>query len=138
MPAKSRFVRLDAFTKTVEDARVRTTSGGIVTIASLLIVLYLVWGEWADYRRVVVRPELIVDKGRGMRAAEILLSGTKLTSIFNSRGENGDSPKHYLSSNTLRAAVARCHGRFRRATNRGRTWRQQGQVGSNGRGWRND
>ena len=66
MPPKSRFTRLDAFTKTVEDARIRTTSGGIVTIASLLIVLYLVWGEWADYRRVVVNPELIVDKGRGM------------------------------------------------------------------------
>ncbi|MCJ1328862.1 hypothetical protein MMC10_005539 [Thelotrema lepadinum] len=67
MPAKSRFTRLDAFTKTVEDARVRTTSGGVVTIVSLLIVFYLVWGEWVDYRRVVVRPELIVDKGRGER-----------------------------------------------------------------------
>lgn len=65
MPAKSRFTRLDAFTKTVDEARVRTTSGGIVTIASLLIVLYLAWGEWADYRRIVVHPELIVDKGRG-------------------------------------------------------------------------
>ena len=65
MPAKSRFVRLDAFTKTVEDARIRTTSGGIVTIASILVVLYLVWGEWADYRRVIVKPELIVDKSRG-------------------------------------------------------------------------
>lgn len=65
MPAKSRFTRLDAFTKTVEDARVRTTSGGIVTITSLLIVLYLVWGEWTEYRRIVVRPELVVDKGRG-------------------------------------------------------------------------
>lgn len=66
MPAKSRFTRLDAFTKTVEDARIRTTSGGIVTIASLLIVFYLVLGEWRDYRRVVVHPKLIVDKGRGM------------------------------------------------------------------------
>ena len=65
MPAKSRFTRLDAFTKTVEDARVRTTSGGIVTIASLLVVLFLAWGEWTEYRRVVIRPELIVDKGRG-------------------------------------------------------------------------
>ena len=65
MPAKSRFVRLDAFTKTVEDARIRTTSGGIVTIVSMLVVLYLVWGEWLDYRRVVVRPELVVDKSRG-------------------------------------------------------------------------
>lgn len=65
MPAKSRFTRLDAFAKTVEDARIRTTSGGIVTITSLLIILYLVWGEWTDYRRVVVSPELVVDKSRG-------------------------------------------------------------------------
>lgn len=65
MPAKSRFTRLDAFTKTVEDARIRTTSGGIVTIVSLIVVLYLAWGEWADYRRTVIHPELIVDKGRG-------------------------------------------------------------------------
>lgn len=65
MPAKSRFTRLDAFTKTVEDARIRTTSGGIVTIASLLVVLYLILGEWSDYRKVIVQPVLIVDKGRG-------------------------------------------------------------------------
>ena len=65
MPAKGRFTRLDAFSKTVEDARVRTTSGGIVTLTSLLIILWLVWGEWADYRRVLVHPELVVDKGRG-------------------------------------------------------------------------
>ncbi|GES60338.1 COPII-coated vesicle membrane protein Erv46 [Aspergillus terreus] len=65
MPAKSRFTRLDAFAKTVEDARIRTTSGGIITIASLLIILWLVWGEWVDYRRVVVMPELVVDKSRG-------------------------------------------------------------------------
>lgn len=67
MPAKSRLTRLDAFAKTVEDARVRTSSGGLVTITSLLIVLYLIWGEWADYRRVDVHPELIVDKSRGER-----------------------------------------------------------------------
>lgn len=65
MPAKSRFTRLDAFTKTVEDARIRTTSGGIVTLTSLIIILWLAWGEWADYRRVTVRSELVVDKGRG-------------------------------------------------------------------------
>lgn len=65
MPAKSRFTRLDAFAKTVEDARIRTTSGGIVTIVSLLVILWLVWGEWMDYRRVVILPELVVDKSRG-------------------------------------------------------------------------
>ncbi|QDS68129.1 hypothetical protein FKW77_010260 [Venturia effusa] len=60
-----RFTRIDAFTKTVEDARVRTTSGGIVTITSLLIILWLTYGEWTDYRRILVKPELVVDKGRG-------------------------------------------------------------------------
>jgi endoplasmic reticulum-Golgi intermediate compartment protein 3 len=65
MPPKSRFTRLDAFTKTVEDARIRTTSGGVVTIASLLVILFLIWGEWSDYRKILVQPELIVDKGRG-------------------------------------------------------------------------
>lgn len=62
---KNRFTKLDAFSKTVEDARVRTTSGGLVTIGSILIMLWLVWGEWADYRRVIVKPELMVDQGRG-------------------------------------------------------------------------
>lgn len=66
MPPKSRFTRLDAFTKTVDEARIRTTSGGVVTIVSLLVVLFLAWGEWSDYRRIVIHPEIIVDKGRGM------------------------------------------------------------------------
>lgn len=66
MPAKSRLTRLDAFTKTVEDARVRTSSGGLVTIASLLVMLWLLWGEWRDYRRVTILPALVVDKSRGM------------------------------------------------------------------------
>jgi hypothetical protein len=65
MPAKSTFGRLDAFTKTVEDARIRTTSGGIVTLSSLLLILILTYTEWSDYRRIIVKSELIVDKGRG-------------------------------------------------------------------------
>ena len=65
MSAKSRFTRLDAFTKTVEDARVRTTSGGMITLTSILLIFYLVWGEWSDYRRIEIHPELIVDKSRG-------------------------------------------------------------------------
>src|ERR1700712_5711184 len=65
MAFRGRFTRLDAFTKTVEDARVRTTSGGIVTLFSILVIFWLTWGEWADYRRLVVRLELIVDKSRG-------------------------------------------------------------------------
>lgn len=65
MASRSRFTRLDAFTKTVDEARVRTTSGGIVTVVAVLIVLWLSLGEWLEYRRVIIHPELIVDKGRG-------------------------------------------------------------------------
>lgn len=74
MAPKSRFTRLDAFTKTVDEARIRTTSGGIVTIVSLLVVVFLSWGEWSDYRRIVVHPELVVDKGRGMSCHVIVAS----------------------------------------------------------------
>jgi len=100
MPAKSRFTRLDAFTKTVDEARVRTTSGGIVTIASLLVVLFLAWGEWADYRRIVVHPELIVDKGRGrLPQIELVMDGVLI--ILNRR-ENGDTSEYYISADSLR------------------------------------
>lgn len=81
MPAKSRFTRLDAFTKTVDEARIRTTSGGVVTIVSLLVVLFLVWGEWADYRTVVIRPELIVDKSRGKPIHKTLCFNSAATEI---------------------------------------------------------
>lgn len=39
-----------------------------MTIVSLLVVLWLGWGEWRDYRRIEIHPELVVDKGRGMEA----------------------------------------------------------------------
>ncbi|KAL7272698.1 ER-derived vesicles protein erv46 [Rhizina undulata] len=65
MARGSRLTRLDAFTKTVEDARIRTTSGGIVTIVSLVVIVVLVISEFQDYRRIVVMPELVVDKTRG-------------------------------------------------------------------------
>lgn len=124
MPAKSRFTRLDAFTKTVEDARVRTTSGGIVTIVSLLVVFYLVWGEWSDYRRIVVHPELIVDKGRGMVAAEDHGACSRILIKAWTRGENGDTSKRLVFPNTVRAADLGCHGCFRRATNGSHARRQ--------------
>ena len=103
MPAKSRFTRLDAFTKTVEDARIRTTSGGVVTIVSLLVVFYLVLAEWADYTRIEVHPEIVVDKGRGMdrkvlRIIEVLLIRNSLWC----RREDGDSPEYDLSSSAMR------------------------------------
>ncbi|KAK9362133.1 endoplasmic reticulum vesicle transporter-domain-containing protein [Lipomyces starkeyi] len=67
MPPRRRLNTFDAFTKTVEDARVRTTSGGVVTIVATVVIVLLIVSEWSDYRRIVNRPELIVDKTRGER-----------------------------------------------------------------------
>lgn len=57
----------DAFSKTVEDARIRTASGGLVTILSAIIITLLSLSEFADYRRIEYRPELAVDKARGAK-----------------------------------------------------------------------
>lgn len=65
MAPRRRLTTFDAFSKTVEDARVRTTSGGVVTIVSSIIICLLIVSEWRDYRQITNRPELIVDKTRG-------------------------------------------------------------------------
>ena len=65
MGTTSRLTRLDAFSKTVDDARIRTTSGGLITLTALLTVLFLIFSEFRDYRRITIAPSLIVDKSRG-------------------------------------------------------------------------
>ncbi|KAH3660110.1 hypothetical protein OGAPHI_007315 [Ogataea philodendri] len=57
-------LRFDAFSKTVDDARIKTTSGGILTLVCILTTLLLLINEYADYSRIVVRPELVVDRDR--------------------------------------------------------------------------
>ncbi|KAK6458788.1 endoplasmic reticulum vesicle transporter-domain-containing protein [Scheffersomyces xylosifermentans] len=60
--AKPRLMSIDAFAKTVEDARIRTTSGGIITLICVLIVLVLIRNEYNDYTTIISRPELVVDR----------------------------------------------------------------------------
>jgi len=62
---KSRFRTFDAFQKTVEEARIRTASGGLVTIVSACIIFSLLVLEIWDWRRITVRNELVVDNTRG-------------------------------------------------------------------------
>ena len=62
---KSRFRTFDAFQKTVEEARIRTASGGLVTLISACIIFWLLILEIWDWRRIVVRNELVVDHTRG-------------------------------------------------------------------------
>ncbi|WPK25146.1 hypothetical protein PUMCH_002449 [Australozyma saopauloensis] len=62
MPSHPRLLSLDAFAKTVEDARVKTASGGMITMICVLIVLLLIRNEYYEYTSVVIRPELVVDR----------------------------------------------------------------------------
>ncbi|EGW31971.1 uncharacterized protein SPAPADRAFT_50577 [Spathaspora passalidarum NRRL Y-27907] len=60
--SRPRLLSLDAFAKTVDDARIRTTSGGIITLLCVLITLVLIRNEYIDYTTVITRPELVVDR----------------------------------------------------------------------------
>lgn len=62
MSSRPRLISLDAFAKTVEDARVKTASGGLITLVCVLIVLLLIRNEYYDYTLLVVRPELAVNR----------------------------------------------------------------------------
>lgn len=62
MSNRPKLVSLDAFAKTVEDARIRTASGGIITLICVVIVLLLMKNEYNDYTTIITRPELVVDR----------------------------------------------------------------------------
>lgn len=59
---QSKLLSLDAFAKTVEDAKIKTTSGGIITLVCVLVVLMLIRNEYTDYTTLVTKPELVVDR----------------------------------------------------------------------------
>ncbi|EMG46335.1 hypothetical protein G210_3426, partial [Candida maltosa Xu316] len=62
MSSRPKLLSLDAFAKTVEDARIKTTSGGIITLICILITLILIRNEYLDYTTIITRPELVVDR----------------------------------------------------------------------------
>lgn len=58
----NKLLSFDAFAKTVEDARIKTALGGIITLVCVLIVLFLIRNEYSDYISIISIPELVVDK----------------------------------------------------------------------------
>ncbi|OWB76216.1 hypothetical protein B5S32_g366 [[Candida] boidinii] len=60
--AKPRLLNFDAFSKTVEDAKIKTASGGIVTIICIITVIFLIFNEYVDYCKIIIRPELVIDR----------------------------------------------------------------------------
>ncbi|KAI8098853.1 endoplasmic reticulum vesicle transporter-domain-containing protein [Halteromyces radiatus] len=60
----NRFKRLDAYAKTLDDFRIRTTTGAAVTLVSTVIIVFLVLIEIWSYLTPVFQPEIVVDGGK--------------------------------------------------------------------------
>nr|ODO02415.1 COPII-coated vesicle component Erv46 [Cryptococcus depauperatus CBS 7855] len=61
------FQGLDAFGKTMEDVKIKTRTGALLTFISFSIILTSVMLEFIDYRRIHLEPSIIVDRSRGER-----------------------------------------------------------------------
>jgi hypothetical protein len=62
MSKKGGLLSFDAFAKTVEDARIKTRSGGFITLGCILTLLVLITNEWSEFNKISIRPELVVDR----------------------------------------------------------------------------
>ncbi|KAJ2473474.1 ER-derived vesicles protein erv46, partial [Coemansia sp. RSA 2320] len=60
----ARFQSVDAYAKTLDDFSVKTLSGGILTVAAAALIAVLVCYEFAAFRRVDLRAEVVVDSER--------------------------------------------------------------------------
>lgn len=65
MEVLQRLRRFDAYPKTLEDFRVKTCGGAMVTVISSLIMLLLFFSELQYYLTKEIHPELYVDTSRG-------------------------------------------------------------------------
>jgi hypothetical protein len=54
----------DAFAKTLDDRRIKTSTGGIITIICIITTIILLYNEYEDYNKIVLRPELVIDRDR--------------------------------------------------------------------------
>ena len=57
----------DAFAKTIDDRKIKTSTGGIITIVCIFTTIILLFNEYQDYNRIVLRPELVVDRDRDQK-----------------------------------------------------------------------
>lgn len=62
-----RLQHFDAYPKPLEDFRVKTLSGAIITVLSTLAIIFLAVYEWQSYFRVDVDQELFVDLTRNQK-----------------------------------------------------------------------
>lgn len=64
---KSKLLSIDAFAKTEEDVRIRTRTGGLITLSCVVVTFLLLLSEWFHLKEVVTRPQLVVDRDRHLK-----------------------------------------------------------------------
>lgn len=67
MVQKSALLSFDAFSKTEEDVRIRTRSGGLISLSCVVLTIFLLISEWLNFNQVVTRPQLVVDRDRQLK-----------------------------------------------------------------------
>lgn len=67
MVQRSTLLSFDAFSKTEEDVRIRTRSGGLITLSCIVLTFLLLISEWRNFNEVVTRPQLVVDRDRQLK-----------------------------------------------------------------------
>ncbi|CCF60402.1 hypothetical protein KAFR_0K00470 [Kazachstania africana CBS 2517] len=59
---RSKLLVFDAFNKTEEDVRVRTNTGGLISIGCVVLTCFLLLREWYQFNEIITRPKLVVDR----------------------------------------------------------------------------
>lgn len=57
----------DAFNKTDEEVRVRTSTGGFITVCCILTGILLLQKEWVSFYEITDKPKLVVDRDRHLK-----------------------------------------------------------------------
>lgn len=63
------FRAYDAFSKPLEDVRIRSASGAALTLLSVLVIFSLTVSSYLDHRKVHIFHNLEVDRSRGEKLA---------------------------------------------------------------------
>lgn len=91
----------DAFSKPLEDVRIRSSSGALLTFASFLLISILTLSSYLDYRKVHLTHSLEVDRSRGERlAVDVDISFPRVPcfllslDVMDISGEHFDDVKH--------------------------------------------
>ncbi|KAI0684934.1 endoplasmic reticulum-derived transport vesicle ERV46 [Cytidiella melzeri] len=99
---------LDAFGKTMEDVKVKTRTGAMLTLVSAALILAITMMELIDYRRVTVDTSIQVDKSRGERlTVKVNLTFPRVPcyllslDVMDISGETQTDITHRISKNRL-------------------------------------